>query len=44
MREGIGQGGVDLVQMQLMTGDNLVGAPKGQQEEQGLVVRLRRCA
>jgi hypothetical protein len=37
-----GDAGVDLVQVQLMIGDNLIGAPKGQQEEHGLVVRLRR--
>jgi hypothetical protein len=42
MREGAAEGGVALVQVQLMIGDNLVGAPKSQQEEQGLVVRLRR--
>jgi hypothetical protein len=42
MREGGTEGGVALVQVQLMIGDNLIGAPKGQQEEQGLVVRLRR--
>lgn len=42
MREGVGEAGVELVKVQLMTGDNLVGTPKGKQEEQGLVVRLRR--
>jgi hypothetical protein len=42
LREGGGEGGVEMVQVQLMTGDNLIGAPKCQQEEQGLVVRLRR--
>ncbi len=42
LREGGGEGGVEMVQVQLMMGDNLIGTPKGQQEEQGVVVRLRR--
>ncbi len=41
LRDG-GDVGLDLVQVQLMIGDNLIGAPKGQQEDQGVVVRLRR--